>query len=544
MMFTPQILIGLLCVCIYLFFRRQKKGYATPLTGPPSQSIIFGVSRYLNFPQVDSGEVFERWAKEYGSVYKIPNVLGGTKIIVCDPRAVKDFYTKETWTYVRTSLSKKLIETSFGRGLLWAEGESHKRQRKGLTPAFSNAAIRRLTSVFYDSAYKLKSHWDADLSNHPDGLVIDVQTWMNHISIDSVGIAGFSHDFGALDGKHPAVVAAFESLGSATPSSFSTIVFLLSLVFPILTNIPRERTRLFAQLTKSMTEIADVLLERTRKAGAEEKSIIGLLIKAESTNGELHMSQEEVLAQNVLLLAGYETTSTSLTWALIELAKNSEKQDRLRKELLGLAGGSDPTWDQLTGTDYPYLDAVVHETLRLHPPVAETSRTATQDDILPLSSPLTTADGQIVNSVAIPKGSNVSVPIRCINRAEAIWGPRAKEFLPERWIGFSEDESKHAGDFKIDWQKGAEAGEGIPPTVQEIHGHKHLLTFSDGPRTCLGKAFALAEFKAVLSVLIRNYSFSFDDPNTKVITQLAVLPRPKVEGCDGTQVPMRVRRVE
>ncbi|EEB93191.1 hypothetical protein MPER_08190 [Moniliophthora perniciosa FA553] len=295
---VPQLFIILSCIGLYLFLRRRRqRSYTTPLTGPPSNSLIFGLSKHLNSLNVDSGERIEQWAKEYGSVFKIPTVMGGAKIVVCDPRAVRDFYSKETWTYVGTPLSKRFIERAFGRGLLWAEGESHKRQRKGLTPAFSNAAIRRLTTVFYDSAYKLKSHWDAELVNHSDGVIIDVQTWMNHVSIDSIGIAGFSHDFGSLDGKSSAVVTAFESLGSSKQSAIGAIKFLLSSVFPILNYIPTERSRMFRELRRSLVEIADVLIKRTRQAGVDDKSIIGLLFKAESTNGELHMSEEEVLAQ-------------------------------------------------------------------------------------------------------------------------------------------------------------------------------------------------------------------------------------------------------
>ncbi|EEB90068.1 hypothetical protein MPER_11776, partial [Moniliophthora perniciosa FA553] len=280
-----------------------------------------------------------------------------------------------------------------------------------------------------------------------------------------------------------------------------------------------------------MTDIADVLLERTRQSGADDKSIIGLLIKAESANGELHMTKEEVLAQmNVLLLA------VSLTWTLIELAKQPEKQERLRKELLEGAGGADPTWDQLMGSEFPYLDAVVHEILRIHPPLSETNRVAIENDILPLSAPSTTTDGKVVNSIAIAKGATVGVPIKCINCAEAVWGPRAKEFIPERWLGFSEDE-KERGDVRIEWQAKEKiwGEDGIPPTVREIQGYKHLLTFSDGPRMCLGRGFALAEFKAALSVLIRNYQFSFDNPDVKIGIQRALLPRPKVEGCDGAK---------
>jgi cytochrome P450 len=101
-----------------------------------------------------------------------------------------------------------------------------------------------------------------------------------------------------------------------------------------------------------------------------------------------------------------------------------------------------------------------------------------------------------VTSLTIAKGTNVSAPIRYVNRAEAIWGPRAKEFIPERWTGFADGESKHVDTAPLN-EKSSEIG--IPPSVREIQGHKHLLTFSDGPRTCLGKSFALSEFKVGVS---------------------------------------------
>ena len=98
---------------------------------------------------------------------------------------------------------------------------------------------------------------------------------------------------------------------------------------------------------------------------------------------------------------------------------------------------------------------------------------AAEDDVLPLSEPIVTAKGQTVSSFSISKGTAVTVPIRCINRSEAFWGPDAKEFNPERWLDESADGLR----------------------MKEVQGHRHLLTFVDGPRTCLGKGFALAEFK-------------------------------------------------
>ncbi|KAG1814956.1 cytochrome P450 [Suillus variegatus] len=517
----------------------------TQLLGPPRTSLVYGVSRDLAISQ-DSGAIYERWATEYGVAYMIPSVLGGTRVVLCDPRAIAHFYARETWTYVQTPLSLAFLEASVGKGVLWAQGETHRRQRKALTPAFSNGAIRKLTSVFYDSAYKAKGKWDTVLESSKDGdAVIEVQNWMNHISLDTVGIAGFSHDFGSLDGQRASVTEVFDTFGSNKPSAANEIFVLLASVFPIILKIPTERRNLLKKLSITMGQISNELLIRSRREKdvnigerGQENSVIGLLIKSEGQDTELHMSEEEVMAQmKVLLLAGYETTSTSLTvsllhnyfcalhpcvdqWALIELSRHPDVQIRLREELL--AFGPDPTYDQLKA-NLPYLDAVVHETLRLHPPVPESTRLAAADDVIPLSEPVRTMSGNMTDSISIAKGTLITIPIGAINRSSTIWGPHAKEFKPDRWL--TED--------------------GIGGKAKEVQGHRHLLTFIDGPRTCLGKDFAIMEFKTVLSVLVKNFVFEMrDGPDTPVEVARGLLPRPRVVGEDGTGVPLRIRRYE
>ncbi|KAI1792527.1 cytochrome P450 [Ganoderma leucocontextum] len=495
---------------------RRKASRETPLACPQRQSWLFGI-RNLIANNPDSGSIYEAWIDEYGSVYRVPAPLGSTRVILTDPKAIAHFYSVETWTYVQTKLARVAIEGLLGRGLLWAEGESHKRQRKAISPAFSNIAIRRLTSIFYDSVYRLKTNWDNQLAAY-------VQK-----CLDSIGIAGFSHDFGALDGKYSAVAEVFDAMGHVKPGIITAMALFFGNIFPFLWRLPTETRRLQLKLNQCMEEIAVPLLESTRRemkglgeAGKEEKSIIGLLIKAEDANSSLQMSQEEIMAQmKVLILAGYETTSSARSpstrqWALIELSRKPETQERLREEMKEEFPNADPTWEQLTnGSGLHYLDAVVHEILRLHAPLNVTTRVAAKDDVIPLSAPLRLPTGELVD--------HVTVPISCMNTAVAYWGPDAHEFSPERWL----------------------SKDGLPKKAQEVQGHRHLLTFVDGHRMCLGRGFALAEFKAVLGVLIKNYRFELPDgPETKIEFCRGVLPRPRVVGEKGANLPMRVRRVD
>ncbi|KAF7331244.1 hypothetical protein MKEN_00001400 [Mycena kentingensis (nom. inval.)] len=501
--------------------RHRTKG--TPLTGPPKAHFLLGVSRTLS-TATDSADVYGAWAATYGPVYEIPTALGGRRVVLHDPRAVNHFYQAERSVYVKTDSTRKTIANIFGRGLLWAEGEDHKRQRKALTPAFSNAAIRRSTGVFYDSAHKLQGHWDALIENAPDGAIIEVENWMNRVALDSIGIAGFGHDFRSVDGEPSTVADVFDSmaLNGGRAATLSLIIFMLGTQLPILAELPTPRNRLFKGLRRTLAGIADDLLAKSRKEKeadtVAEKSIIGLLLKSEEDAAELHMDQAEVVAQmNVLLLAGYETTSISLTWALIELCRNLDQQAKLREELRKF-GPQDATWDQL-GSSLPYLDAVVLETLRLHPALPDTTRVAQVDDIIPVSEPIHTKSGELVTEIIVPKDTVVTVSIRCMNRSPAFWGPDAAQFNPERWLTFERDGLR----------------------ASEIQGHRHLITFLDGPRTCLGKQFALAEFKAVLSVLIKNYSFELPDgPDTPIKEVLGLIQRPALASGSKPEIPLRL----
>ena len=91
---------------------------------------------------------------------------------------------------------------------------------------------------------------------------------------------------------------------------------------------------------------------------------------------------------------------------------------------------------------------------------------------MPFSAPVTTAAGEEITSLLVRKGTVITSSILYLNRAEEFWGPNAKEFEPERWLAM--DSFGRA---------------------KQIQGYKHILTFSDGPRICLGKSLALAEFK-------------------------------------------------
>jgi cytochrome P450 len=135
------------------------------------------------------------------------------------------------------------------------------------------------------------------------------------------------------------------------------------------------------------------------------------------------------------MLAGHETTSTALAWALLEVCQHPELQAELRAELHTLplphaSGGCAPLdADKLGALDkLPILDAVLRETLRLCPPITDVPRAAAHDVVIPLAQPFVDARGAAQHTLHIPAGVMLTVPISTINRAAELWGPDAMEW--------------------------------------------------------------------------------------------------------------------
>ncbi|KAG1808925.1 cytochrome P450 [Suillus subaureus] len=516
---SATLISALVLVSLYLLQIYRRKQRTTPIRGPRSPGWVFGFAKTV-LDSTTTTELYERWASEYGPVYKVPGVFGQSKIMLWDPKAISHLFARDTWLYNHSPFSKTALQTMICRfiflGVLWAEGESHKRQRKALNPALSAAAIRNLTSVFHDAAHKTAIAWDSEIESNQRThcAVIDVQQWHimqdeSHLvcifipfyqagvlsapcHIDSTVwvLAVLSHDFGTLDGNDSEVAHILNVFGSSI------------------------------DVSNNLLKICQEMLSRTRKeketggAVQGDKSCLGLLSRDLT-------SEEATDGARILLLAGFETTAVP-QWALVELARNPDVQTKLRDECLEF--GPTPSYDDLTNK-LPYLDAVANEVLRLHASIKEIMRSAMQEDVIPLSKPMRTAAGSFTESVCIPKGTMIIVPLAALDCSVSMWGPDAKVFKPSRWF---------------------ERDEGTYEAREALHGYRHLMTFSSGARMCLGRLFALTEFKAVLFVLVRTFVFEMvDGPGVQIVEGLGTLPRPEVVGgAESGSVPLWVRRYE
>ncbi|KAF8906807.1 cytochrome P450 [Gymnopilus junonius] len=207
------------------------------------------------------------------------------------------------------------------------------------------------------------------------------------------------------------------------------------------------------------------------------KDLLTLLLNAAA---EERISIEEVYEQiSTFMIAGFETTTTTAAFAVWELARHPDKQDRLREELATISG--EPTAKDMQDR-LPYLNAIMKETLRLYPALPYMERTATKFDIIPLRDPVRMSNGTIVSEISVQPGQTVVIPIIAIQCQDDVWKD-ADEFRPERWL------------------------EELPPADRLPSGWGNMLAFSDGPRNCIGTRLAIFNFKIILAAMTTRFHF-------------------------------------
>ncbi|KAF8173836.1 hypothetical protein K438DRAFT_131117 [Mycena galopus ATCC 62051] len=189
------VLLGLwACTRLVLYALRGPQTATTRLCGPPSPSRLFGLSREI----LDSPEV----------AFSMRTGLHATD--PCSKPSSTSIAPSAPCTSRPKTTGFSLVESS-GVGS-YGQKEICTNGKEGSDPGVQQRCDPEADGVFFDSAYKLKSFWDATLESTSDGAIIEVEEWMNRVALDSIGIAGFSHDFRYLDGQQSPVTAAFEAM--------------------------------------------------------------------------------------------------------------------------------------------------------------------------------------------------------------------------------------------------------------------------------------------------------------------------------------------
>ncbi|KAI0665804.1 cytochrome P450 [Trametes maxima] len=404
------------------------------LPGPKASvwNWVFGDMKVL-MKEFDRVAVQQRWENAYGHVFKYKGYFNADGIHTIDARALNYSLTRSE-DFAKSEQSRRNLACAPGNGLLVVKGEAHRRQRRIMNPAFGPAQIRELTSIFVHKSIIFRDKWAATIAQSGSAARINVLNGLNQMTLDVIGMAGFSHDIDALGG----------TTGTTAGHGFLLIV-IAKMYFPTLKFIPDRMSNRSSHAQAIMrrvsmqllTEKAALLSKGAAKGGVERKDIVRrdlltLLIKANvaaDVPDNQRLTDEEVLGQILtFFVAGHDTTSTATTWCLFALAQHPSIQAKLRAELLALDTDL-PTMNQLNAL--PCLDCVVRESLCVYAPVPRTECVALYDVAVPLDTPFTDVHGNVQHTLKVPKGCFVEIPILAMHRSKALWGEDALEFKCE-----------------------------------------------------------------------------------------------------------------
>ncbi|KAI0596290.1 cytochrome P450 [Biscogniauxia sp. FL1348] len=420
------------------------------------------------------------------------SIFNQERLLVTGPKALSEVLVTSNYDFEKPASLGSNIGRILGVGVLLAEGEEHKIQRKNLMPAFAFRHIKDLYPVFWNKTREVVQAMTRDVianasneSTVPDPEkarktgAMEVGGWASRVTLDIIGLAGLGRDFGAIEDDTTDLNQTYRSIFKASPQAQMLAFFSTFLPDWFVRRLPVKRNGDIASAAQHIRSICrDLIQEKKQKLARKESAGHDILTVAMESGG---FSDEDLVDQLMTFLAaGHETTAATMTWAVYMLSRNPEMQERLRKEIRenlpsvdAAAGVSSQDIDRM-----PYLNAVCNEVLRYFAPVPLTIRDTVRD---------TTVMGQ-----RVPKGTRVILAVWATNFDKTLWGPDAHEFNPERWMPKGADDKRAASG-------GATS-------------NYAFMTFLHGPRSCIGSSFARAEFACLLAGWVGRFEFALQNP--------------------------------
>lgn len=349
-------------------------------------------------------------------------------------------YSKETPQFQTFSLVT-------GNGLLNSDGDFWLRQRRIVQPAFHQRQLDTLVGIMCEEAVCLRQRWAAQVAARQP---VSIEQEMLKVALRIIMRALFSVD----------VSDKTADLVHLTEEVLGYVIFraqtLVELPFAPLLPVHRRFRQALSQLDRFVYD----LIER-RREDELHNDVLSLLLAAQDESGEPlpdKVIRDEVLT---LIIAGYETAATGLTWAWYLLSQHADAAARLHAELDRVLGGRTPTLADLPSL--AYTSQVLKESWRLYPPSWLISRTAVADDVL--------------GGDPIAAGRYVIISPYTMHRHPEFW-PRPEHFDPCRFT----------------------------PEQEKTRPRFAYIPFGGGPRLCIGNRFAEMESVVILATLAQHFA--------------------------------------
>ena len=423
----------------------------------------------------DSLGTFLKARRDHGDVVRItagPPGLRGTVHCVFSAEGAQQVLAGEAANFRKDNAFYQEIRESFGNGLLTSQDGDYLRQRRLVQPLFTRRSVETYASAVAAEATRLTDGWRAA----GDGTV-DVVHEMTGLALRAVARILFGTDVdaavGIVERCFPVLGAYVSSRGYSPrkpPRSW-----------------PLPANRRAAVAHEELYAVCDRIIAERRAAGAgagQGQDLLTLLMAAGGEDGEdgaggddgfdLTELREQVL---VFLLAGHETTATSLAFALHLLARHPEQQRLAHEELDRVLGGRTPDAADLDAL--PYLTQVLKEAMRLFPAAPAIGRRA--------------VEATEIGGYEIPAGADVIVSPWVTHRRPRYWDD-PERFDPDRFT----------------------------PEREAGRPRYAYFPFGGGPRACIGQHFSMLESVIALAMILQRYELEAIDTHVPVSSAITL----------------------
>ena len=435
------------------------------VTGPPPRNTLPTRLQLSAIRTFDSGPEILRDAG--GPVTRLhlgPRWLVPPVVVATSPRAARDILSRSPEEMERNRVHDEMRDL-LGPNLFDLQYRGWLPRRRVLQPVFTKHSVHRFGGHMADIAEAVADQWS-------DGARIDLDTEARRVTLGALGRSVLGLDLQShTDAVADPVRTAITYIADRGANPFRAPRWL-----------PTPARRRARAASAALHQLAGEILQACRADPDRDAPLVRALIAARDPETGRELSDAEIRGELVIfMLAGHDTTSTTLSYAMWALGHHSEIQDRVRVEVAGLGQ------HRLTPADVPqlrYTVAVLHEALRLCPPAPVVTRTATAD-----------ID---VAGYRVDAGTELVVGISAMHRDPALWD-RPLIFDPDRFSPANSADRDR-------WQ---------------------YLPFGGGPRSCIGDHFAMLEATLALATIIRDveiHSSEDEFPVTTPFTAVAAGP--------------------
>lgn len=394
--------------------------------------------------------------------------LFGAHYLVNDPLEVGRILTSNPDDHALTKDGLRFFEVMsrlLGQGLFTSDGAHHLRQRRTLQPSFNRSSVAQATTGMVRAATLLRDSWAARAGEWVD-VEEDTQRLSNDIAAQVLlgsDMSSEAHEFGALADEEE-----------------RALWMLMTAPFVLPAWVPVPANRRLNAVVRQIRELVSRIVEKRRAsitAGSAPAAILTALITKETASPS--MSETQLLDEvATLIVGGYKTLAVAHAWAFYALATEPRVVARLREELRSVLGTRPPTAEDLPNLEYTRM--VVHEVLRLYPPVWGIFRIATRD--------------LDVAGARIPRGSTLFVSPYTLHRHPKYWA-NPETFDPEHFRQVGERP-------KTAW-----------------------LPFGAGRHLCIGNHYSVTALMLSLATLVPSLDFEPPEAPIQVTTRAFTIPQ-------------------